>query len=317
LLPITRHPGWIGDPWRTQAFDTIASAAPVLLVGSGLTASDAFAALTARGHRGPVLSLSRHGLRPGSQNPHRSQRSVWDRVLEREPAILRRGGVPASARAAVRLLRREIAAIDPASSSWHVPFDELRDACWLFWSRWPDAERRRFVRHVKVWYDAFRFRNPPQVERIVDDGLRSGHLAFAAGRLRDSRVDGSTIVVEYDSPRGAGRQTVRTAAVINCTGPRPRPSQSGNPFWEALLRDGIARDDAAGLGVDVDSRGRLVDGHGRPHDAIFAIGPPTLGRFGEADAVPYVIRGILDVTRQIVGGGERPPEPPPGESGGP
>ena len=301
LLPIGGHPGWVGDPWATRRLDAIGSEAPVLLVGSGLTASDAFAALTARGHRGPVLSLSRHGLRPGSQNPHRSSRPIFDRITERDPEILRRAGTPTNVRAAVRLLRGEIAAVDPAASSWHTPFDALRDASWLFWGRWPEAERRRFARHVKAWYDAFRFRNPPQVEKIVDEGLRSGRLSFAQGRLRDARVDGELAVVEYDSRWHGARRVVRTGAVINCTGPRLRPSHSGNPFWQALVGDGVARDDPCGLGVDVDPRGRVVAANGRPHEAIFAIGPPTMGRFGEAAAVPYVVRGILEVTRQIVG----------------
>src|SRR5690606_163573 len=147
----------------------------------------------------------RHGLRPGTQNPHRSPRSVFARVMETDPPILRRNGAPTSLRAAVRLLRREIGAVDPAASSWHVPFDELRDAAWLFWSQWPNAERRRFARHAKAWYDAFRFRNPPQVERIVADGMRSGRLAFVQGRLRASRSDGDAMVVEYESRREPSR----------------------------------------------------------------------------------------------------------------
>ena len=92
-------------------------------------------------------------------------------------------------------------------------------------------------------------------------------------------------------------------AVVNCTGPQPRPSASGNPFWSAAIRDGIAHDDPSGLGVAVNGEGRVLGPGGQAHEAIFAIGPPTMGRFGEAAAVPYVVRGILEVTRRIVSAG--------------
>ena len=84
---------------------------------------------------------------------------------------------------------------------------------------------------------------------------------------------------------------------------QPRPSASGNPFWAAAIRDGIARDDPSGLGIAVSDQCRILDPRGRPHEAIFAVGPPTMGRFGEAAAVPYVVRGILQVTHRIVSAG--------------
>ncbi len=43
LAGIADDPGWHGNPWLTERFDTIDRHAPVLLVGSGLTASDTFA----------------------------------------------------------------------------------------------------------------------------------------------------------------------------------------------------------------------------------------------------------------------------------
>ncbi|QHE86052.1 FAD/NAD(P)-binding protein [Hydrogenophaga sp. BPS33] len=300
LSAISDHPGWFGNPWATHRFDAIGSGASVLLIGSGLTASDTFAVLAAKGHQGPVLALSRRGLRPASQNPHRSTRSMWERVFEQDPPLLREAGHALSMRQTVALLRRKIAEVDEATSSWHVPFDEFRDAAWILWNQWSPAEQRQYQRHVKSWYDSFRFRNPPQTEAIARAGVERGQLGFAAGRLRGAHRRGHGLHVSYASRERGECQTLHVDAIINCTGPQPRPSASQNPFWQALIADGVGRDAPGGAGIDVDMGGRLLDAHGRVHDRLFAIGPPTNGRFAEAIAVPYIVRGILDVARHAL-----------------
>ncbi|MEO6624202.1 MAG: hypothetical protein ABIN37_05170 [Burkholderiaceae bacterium] len=201
LKGVTTHPGWHGNPWATDRFDKIPLGAPVLLVGTGLTASDTFAVLTARGHQGPVLSLSRRGLRPASQNPHRSTRSIWDHVLDTEPAVLRQLGTSASLRNTLRLLRQRIAETDRNTSSWHVAFDEFRDAARILWNQWSIAEQRQYGRHLKSWYDAFRFRNPPQTEAIVRAGIEQGRLEFTAGRLGSARSSANRLVLAFEARR--------------------------------------------------------------------------------------------------------------------
>ena len=134
---------------------------------------------------------------------------------------------------------------------------------------------------------------------------------MAAGRLRAAHKRGAGFEVTYESRQLGSLETLRVDAIINCTGPQPRPSASRNPFWQTVLRDGVARDAACGAGIDVDMAGRLIDAQGRVHDRMFAIGPPTNGRFAEAIAVPYIVRGILEVARHVV------PNPLPNPSANP
>lgn len=293
LRALVDGPGWIGDPWDAAALATIRPTDRVLLVGAGLTASDTFAALAARGHAAPVLALSRHGLRPASQNPFRPTDPLWDRLLDPQPAFVRRHGVPRTVRALLRALRADVATVDPASESWHGRFDDLRDAAHRYWPALPPAERRRFVRHLKSLYDAHRFRNPPQVERILARGLADGHLGYATGRLVDAhRADGGLVVGFVD--RADGRHRVeRFDVVVNCTGPQPRPSASDNPLWRSAIADGLVRDDPSGVGIEVDVAGRPVGSGGRVDGRVFALGPPTAGSLGETTAVPYISRRIL------------------------
>ncbi|MFM1987322.1 MAG: hypothetical protein RJA99_279 [Pseudomonadota bacterium] len=306
LRAVVDRAGWIGDPWHLDRIASIPRDARVLLLGSGLTASDTFAALAAQGHRGPVTALSRRGLRPGPQSRFPSTlTSVWGMLRDPSPAFLRRHGRLATIRDVMAALRRDIAGLDPAVASWHAPFDELRDSVTHLWPWMGEAEQRRYVRHAKGWYDTFRFRNPPQVERIVDDGVASGQLAFVAGRLREARAADGGLELAFDPRRAGVQRTLRADAVINCTGPQPRPGASGNPLWRSLIADGLVRDHPCGVGVDVDAACRVRDRHGRAHDDLLAIGPPTIGAFGEASAVPYIARQVLDAMPALLG--ERAP----------
>jgi uncharacterized NAD(P)/FAD-binding protein YdhS len=296
LRAIEDRPGWVGDPWLPERIASIPREARVLLMGSGLTASDTFAALVAQGHRGPVVALSRRGLRPGSQSRFPSTlTSVWGMLREPSPAFLARHGTPASIREAMRALRRDIAALDPERSSWQAPFDELRDSVTHVWPSLPTAEKRRYVRHAKSWYDTFRFRNPPQVERIVDDGVARGQLRFVAGRVRQARAVGDSLEVGFEARITREPHSLQADVVVNCTGPQPRPSASGNALWVQLIADGLVRDHPCGVGVDVDPSCRTLDRAGRPNEDLLAIGPPTMGAFGEASAVPYVARQVIDM----------------------
>lgn len=299
LSGIVGHRAWFGHPWDSERFAAIRPQAAVLLVGSGLSACDTFAALVARGHQGPVYSIARRGLRPASQNPQRSSRSIWARVMDPRPPVLEALGGDHSLRHTVRTLRRQAAAAQRGGASWHLPFDEFRDAAHLLWPAWSVAEQQRYLRHAKSWYDAFRFRNPPQVQAIVQSGVASRQLQFLSGRLRAAQAQGMGIHVHYEPRGGASQQGLSVEAVINCTGPQPRPSASANPLWRQLLADGLARDSSTGLGVDVDTAARLIDAQGRAHQRLFAVGPPTMGRFGEVVAVPFIVRGILDLARRL------------------
>lgn len=293
LRGISDAPGWIGDPWDASSIATVKASDRVLLVGAGLTASDTFAALAGQGHRAPVLALSRHGLRPASQNPFRPTDPLWDRLLDPEPAFVRRHGLPRSVGALLRALRADIETVDPVTESWHGRFDDLRDAAHLYWPELPAVERRRFVRHLKSLYDAHRFRNPPQVERILERGIADGHLDYATGRLIGARRSGAGLTVSFADRSDGRTRDEAFDVVVNCTGPQPRPSASDNPLWRTAIVDGLVRDDPSGVGIEVDHAGQPIGAGGRIDGRLFALGPPTAGSLGETTAVPYISRRIL------------------------
>lgn len=68
LYGLAGRPGFVLEPYPLAGtLDDLPADARVAVIGSGLTAVDVVAALTARGHTGPVTLLSRRGLLPDVQ----------------------------------------------------------------------------------------------------------------------------------------------------------------------------------------------------------------------------------------------------------
>lgn len=294
LEGIAGDPAWIGDPWDLPRLERIQADARVILVGMGLTAWDVVAALQRQGHRGPLLALSRRGLRPALQNPARAPGPFWQRLEDPCPPFIARHGMPSTLRHALRDLRADIARATSENRPWQPLFDEMRDSVPLFWPRLAGAERLRYTRHLKTWYDAHRFRSPPQTEDIVARAAAKGQLSFASGQLRAWAPAPGGVQVELIGRNGASR-VERAGVIVNCTGPRPLPSNSSNALLEHLVRDGLGRDSVAGIGLEVDAACRLVDRDGRPREHLFAVGPVTAGTFGEISAAPFITRQVLRI----------------------
>ena len=69
------------------------------------------------------------------------------------------------------------------------------------WRRLPDAEKRRFVRHLQVHWDTHRHRLPPQLAERLATLRRSGRLRVNAGRIQAVIPAGRRLRVSWQ-PRG-------------------------------------------------------------------------------------------------------------------
>lgn len=197
-LSLTLHPGYIADPWR---FDYRAVDGPVLLIGSGLTALDALVALEASGHRGDVHVVSRNGRFPQT---HADEPQRYDAV----PAF-----DAASARALLRSFRSHVASAQKRGFDWRAVVDAARPDSEMQWRRLPEAEKRRFDRHVRTHWERIRHRAPAEVDAARQRWADFGRMHVHAGRIVNCSYgkvlvrckDGSSIALHPDW-------------IVNCTG---------------------------------------------------------------------------------------------------
>jgi uncharacterized NAD(P)/FAD-binding protein YdhS len=256
--------------WMEGAFEMSDRHAPVLLLGSGLTAVDALLALRHQKHQGKVYMVSRRGLLP--------QRHVL-------PVLACYRHIPyAGLRGVVRYMRW-IAAL-PAG--WRVAVDSIRLKTNRHWQAWSFAEQRRFLRHVRPFWDTHRHRMAPQIGTMVEESLRNGSLEVLAGRTRGLRLVQDGVEVSIAMRGCPGTVTVKVGRVINCTGPDTDLSRSTNPLLRNLLEQGWLQPDPHRLGALVDDQGALLPACGGSRPPLYALGPLRLGSLLESIAIPEI-----------------------------
>ncbi len=269
-----RHAGWGGEQGRPP----IPHDAPVVVVGTGLTMVDRVLWLLHEGHTGPITAVSRHGLMPQAHRPAPPAMPFDD------------GDVPFGEPAArlTRWLRAASEAAERGGPGWRAAVDGLRPHTQALWGRLPESERRRFLRHLRPFWDVHRHRIAPAAALQLGEAERRGQLRVVAGRVTGFVPRPGGVAVRV-TPRGTGREEVLdAAAVFECRGRAADVSRSENPFLRSLLHGGRARSDALGLGLDVTEGCALIDATGRASDRLYATGPITAGTFWEIVAIPDI-----------------------------
>ncbi len=305
-------PGLIENPFARGALESVEPTDRVFIIGSGLTALDALSTLIRRGHEAPIDVISRHGLRPVPQGPipvtlADALRStpldelpaslLLDRVLAPAPEFLLTASVPTAKfrlRHWLMSLRNRLAHGKSQGESWHTGFDELRDAVWQLWPRLPLEEKRRFVRHLKPWYDVHRYRSPPPNEQLIRSVERSGRVRFLRGKV----APGGRLVFSDRPERAVALDYDR---VINCAGLDPTSGLRSNPLLMSLEAQGFLRAHPCGLGIEADLICRAIDAGGRPLDHLRLVGPPTLGTFGDPIGAIYIAMQVHRLVPEILG----------------
>ena len=260
--------------WMEGAFGTSDRHAPVLLLGSGLTAVDALLALRHYGHHGKVYMVSRRGLLPQTHvlPVYRSIRMAPCTRLQD----------------LVRGIRMAASRTEALPAGWREAVDSIRPETNRYWQGLTVTEQRRFLRHLRPFWDTHRHRMAPQIGAVVQDSLRDGSLEILAGRTRGLRLveDGVEARIAL---RGCGETaTLTVQRVVNCTGPDADLSRSANPLLRNLVEQGWLQPDPHRMGALADDRGALLPSRGGRRPPLYALGPLRMGPLLESIAIPEI-----------------------------
>lgn len=273
------HPAYRESPWESDALEGVPPDAPVLFLGTGLTMVDAALALDQRGHRGAMHALSRRGLLP-TEHAEVTASPHWR--------------VGASG---LRGLLRSVRQAAQRGMDWRAVVDGLRTATQRIWSRLSLAEKRRFLRHLRPYWEVHRHRMAPDVARRIAQLAKEGRLCVHAGRLQSIRSRGELALVRY-RPRGERCECeLEVARVVNCTGPAMYLADMGHPLIAALLESGLARADALGLGFATDREGALL---GNAAGRLFTLGNLRRGELWETTAIPELREQAYTIAQRLV-----------------
>lgn len=307
--PVSSHPAFIADPWDSTRIDAIPAAAQVLVLGVAQTGSEIVASLLRRrrrveGRAGAITALSRRGLRPVPRPPGAlpPESSLFERIDRPTSLFAEAHGLTHSVAAILRVLRADIRRAVYDDGTWAEPFGVVRDSLWQLWPTLPLAEKRRFMRHLRRWYDAHRFQLPPQVEDCLTAGEAAGQVRYRAGTVVAAQAEDEAIAVTL---RARGEEAATPAvfdAVINCTGPAAHPARSGNPFLTVLVDDGLAAPHGTGIGFDVNAQNRAINAAGAPEPGLYVVGPLTYGAFADQQSAAFIASRVQQIMPEFVRG---------------
>jgi uncharacterized NAD(P)/FAD-binding protein YdhS len=275
-------PAYVANPWDYEATRAISHDAALLVIGTGLTMVDFVLNMLDRGHRGPIHAVSRRGLLPHRHAPspppvpwvHEADLPLSKQILKMRNAV--------------------------ATQDWRAVFDGVRPYTQGWWSDLSIEQRKRFLRHLRPWWDIHRHRMAPQVARRIDEAIGRGALSVLAGRFQEIEATDHGLTIRY-RPRGRDAQgCLSVDHVVNCSGPSSDYSAIEQKLVRSLLNRGAIRPDALSLGLDVDSSLRLIDQDGQVNERLYGLGPVTKGRFWECTAVPEIRRQAEELAERLV-----------------
>ena len=265
------------QPRGENALNNLPAHLPVLIIGTGLTMVDVALSLDRRGHSGKITALSPRGLLSLAHRPVK-------------PLALLAKDVPFAAELSKlsSWLRLFCTGIMNHGGDWRSAIDALRPHTQRLWLSMSLAQRRRFLRHARPYWDIHRHRMAPEVQAQLSRLRAKGRIEIIAGRIVDAKQKEDRVTVKWVR---RGQDTIQSedfARLIDCAGLIGDPPHSPNPLIRSLLARGAARSDPLGIGLDIDADYSLIDASSRCSKRVRAVGPLTRAAFWECIAIPDI-----------------------------
>lgn len=272
---------YAADPWSADIARRLGDDDVVLAIGTGLTMIDVALLLEARGFRGRIVAMSRRGL-----VPHAHADGVMTVPQPERPPL-----IPSALLHDVRARAEAV--------GWRAAVDALRPYTQDLWLAATPDNRRRFLRHLRPWWDIHRHRLAPQVAARIAAMRARGQLEIVAGKIGGAKPDGAGVRVHW-RPRGAdGVEPMTVRRVVNCSGPQGDLRRSSEPLLRSLVARGLIRPDGQHLGIDVNPQSEAIAADGSVDPRLIVLGPMTRGTFWEIVAVPDIRMQTWSVARRL------------------
>jgi len=294
-LPIYHTQYYVHVPWAPGALAGISPESEILIVGAGLTAIDLMLEMANAGHRGTIHALSRRGLLPQA---HRPSPAYAD--------FLGGEALPASVLAVSRRIRAEVRRAGALGVDWRPVVDAIRPHAQELWQRLSVAERARFMRHLRPFWEVHRHRVAPPVAARIEELRRDGRVGFYAGRLTQLVEKNGGVEAHFRLRANGKTRAVRVAKVINCTGPRTDYSKYQHPLLVNLLARGLIDHDPLALGLRATARGEVLRYRGGIVGWLHTLGAPMKGDLWECTAIPEIRTQAAEIAAQLLNRASEP-----------
>ncbi|AFY34815.1 Hydroxyacylglutathione hydrolase [Calothrix sp. PCC 7507] len=276
---------YVKDAWSEEAIANLQPEDTILLVGTGLTMVDVMVALAQKGFRGKIHAVSRHGLTP-----------LRHQTTTPYPVFLDVETAPKTARELLHLVRQEVR----LSQNWRAVIDAMRPITQQLWQALPFKEQKRFLRHVKAYWEVHRHRIAPEIAEVLDAAMQSSQLSYYGGRIQTCQQIENGVEVTIQERETQQNIVLRVNRIINCTGSNCNYRGSQHPLIASLEKQRLIRPQALGMGIDTADNGAIIDADGNISELLYTLGTPRKGNLWETTAVPEIRVQAADLALELL-----------------
>ena len=270
---VKEHKNYVNHPWGGFNVNSLSSRENILMVGSGLTMLDLVLSLNHNDHIGKITVISRRGLLPlphGVSLPY---------VLSKLPeGDLTTGKL-------LTWFKQEVKLAEGRGKSWRSVTDAIRPHIQQFWNKLSLEEKKRFMRHLRPFWEIHRHKMPVESQSILNRMKQEGRLEIIAGRIKDAEAAGDTIKVTYKSRDSKDLKHVTVNHIINCTGPETEYRKLRSALYQSLVENKLAVPHELSLGLKATTDGFIISENGKVNKDIAVVGPPAKGVLWECTAL--------------------------------
>lgn len=263
-------PRYCQNPWTPGVQTALLESRSCLIIGTGLTMLDLVMGLHQQRYQGIVHLISRRGLLP---LPHATV-APFPRMSEPKAG---------SMRALTRHIKNLVAQQARTGGDWRAVIDALRPFSSALWQQLPIEEKKRFLRHVRPYWEQHRHRTAPVIHQTLQGMIAGGQILQHRGRIVGYLDSGDGVAVAVRNMRGISH--IKVDAIVNCTGAECDFRKFRTPLTTDLLDKGLIQPDPLSFGLSATPAGELMNRHGAA-SRLFTLGPPQKGTLWETTAVP-------------------------------
>jgi uncharacterized NAD(P)/FAD-binding protein YdhS/uncharacterized RmlC-like cupin family protein len=275
---------YVKDPWSSKALQNLSDTADLLFIGTGLTMVDKAIELKAKGHKGTIYTLSRHGFLPSThkldlQPIEVSYESLIEKSKQSNFSIVD----------ILHDIKTKIHHLDN-TEDWRQVIDKLRPHVQTLWQSLTGRDKQRFLKRLRPLWDIHRHRMAPEISLMLQSMISESQLKIHAGKILEYKINEETekVAISYLDKVSKEVKTITVSRVLNCSGLEFDFCQIEDPLLSKLLNDGTIRPDSLSLGFEASSDGALIDKDAKISEVLFTLGPALKGKLWETTAVPEI-----------------------------
>jgi len=286
---IKESKNYISHPWGGFDVNSVPQKNDILMVGSGLTMIDLVLSLHKNRHKGKITVISRRGLLP---LPHGD---APDYTPAQGPDLKN-----ATATSLLDWVKKSVIEANAMGKNWRSVIDAIRGHIPEMWNALSIEERKRFMRHLRPFWEIHRHRIPGESIAILKKMEQEGSLTFLAGRLQTGELVGDKVKITYRCRNSNINKHVTVDSIVNCTGPETEYRKLRSPLYQSLVEHKLAQTEPLSLGLLATTEGFIIDASGKEDRNMAVVGPPAKGILWECTALREIRLQALKLSEAIL-----------------